>query len=183
MKLINWCSKAANAIHAITTIMWWIAASLLLLLSLVSFIDVIGRYFLSNPLKGAQELVETGMCLFVYSGLSVFIWQRSGIHVPVVFDLLSKRGQLILRTCTDLLSFFILAVVAYEVFYITQGLLANLNKATTILKIPFAPFYLFAVIGCVLGCLEFIIHIITGLYRIVTFKNISREATNSGGVM
>lgn len=90
-----------------------VSGGFLILVMLIMFIDVIGRYFLNAPLTYSVELVELAMGLFVMFGMAQCTLHRGHISV----DLLSERivGRMLDRL------FNIIAAVAGAIF---MGLIA-----------------------------------------------------------
>jgi len=93
------------------------SAVLLFLLMLLTCVDVIGRYFFSQPLVGATELTEIGLSLVIFTAMPVITWRGGQIVVdlidgfapPVVLRLLAWLSTLLITT-----SFYFVALRIYE---------------------------------------------------------------------
>lgn len=162
--MVSIANKAAKVIHAVVDVFAWLCAFLLFAMAFISFIDCIMRYFFGHSIRGAQELVELSLCVLVYSGLAAVIMKRGGIQIPLVTDALPLRGKYILRFCTDILSFAVLVLLAWQVI----GTAGSVKLTTSTLLIPHAPIYYYAAFGSLLACLEFIIHLVEDVYYVVT---------------
>lgn len=162
VRMVAAAKKFADIIHFISKILWYACAALLFCLACVTFVDCLLRYVGGRSIPGCQELTEVGMGYFVYAGIAGVIWKRHGIQVPIVMDKLSPRGKNIMRFILDILSLLILLVVATQVLTTAKSTLFT----SSILKIPYAPVYYFAVAGSFLACIEFVIHIVEDFYGI-----------------
>lgn len=116
-----------------------LAASLLLLvMMIVTFVDVVGRYVFNAPLAGAYELTEVLLALVVFIGLPIVTFRRE--HVTV--DLVTSRLPSVLRrglgVFAGVVMLLVLAVLAWRL-----GLLAidftEYGDTTVNLKIPLGP--------------------------------------------
>ncbi len=70
----------------------WLTAGLLVVLMLLTFVDVIGRYFLGQPVPGGHVLVQCLVCLLVFSGLPVVVLDDEHLRVRLL-DQRMTQGQ------------------------------------------------------------------------------------------
>lgn len=93
-----------------------IAANALFALMILTFIDVIGRYFLGRPVLGATELTEMGLAIVIFSVMPVVTWR--GVHIVVdLIDIFVSNT--ILRIFTVISSIIIttsLLFVSYRIW-------------------------------------------------------------------
>jgi TRAP-type transport system small permease protein len=68
-----------------------IVTATLLCIAVITFIDVIGRYFFNAPVPGAFEIQEFGMGVLIFSGLPLVTRARSHITVSL-FDAVFARN-------------------------------------------------------------------------------------------
>lgn len=61
-----------------------IAAVALFALMVLTCADVVGRYFLNNPVKGATELTEIGLAIVLFSAMPVITWRGGHIVVDLI---------------------------------------------------------------------------------------------------
>ncbi|MEQ9331365.1 TRAP transporter small permease [Thalassobaculum sp.] len=115
-----------------------VAAVLLFAMMLVTFVDVVGRYFFGRSLNGAYELTEVLLGLIVFAGLPIVT--RRGEHVTV--DLLTTRLPALPRRALARLAAaataLVLAVLAWRLGSTARDLLGY-GDATVFLGIPLGP--------------------------------------------
>jgi len=136
------------------------SAATMFFIAAVSFADMIGRYIFLKALTGAQDLVEVAMCVFVYAGLGMAIRQRKIIMVPVIIDLMKKRGREFTVAIGNLICFVMAIVIISQLYESTLSKFEKLLVGTAVLKIPNAPFYMFATFGFIIIALELLILVI-----------------------
>jgi TRAP-type C4-dicarboxylate transport system permease small subunit len=118
------------------------AAVLLFGLMALTTADVIGRYILNWPLRGAFEVTELLLLTLIFAGLPLA--SRADEHVTLDFiDLtLSERGRLLLRRLIDLVCGVIILGLAWRV-WIKAGKIAGYGDTTEVLRLPVGPFVYF----------------------------------------
>lgn len=118
------------------------AALLLLGLMLITTVDVIGRYILNWPLRGAFEITELLLLTLIFAGLPLV--SRADEHVTMDFidGALGERGRRLLRRLVDLICGLIILGLAWRVF-VKAGKIAGYGDTTDVLKIPVGPFVYF----------------------------------------
>ena len=100
-------------------ILQWLTGSLLVVLMLLTFVDVIGRYFLGQPVPGGHVLVQCLVCLLVFTGLPLVVlddehlrvrlldrrmtpgqrkWRDFGVKIVIVGALAVLGGQMFWQT-------------------------------------------------------------------------------------
>ncbi|WP_425101981.1 TRAP transporter small permease [Tropicibacter sp. S64] len=115
-----------------------ICAVLLLAMMALTLADVLGRYLLNAPLKGATELTELMLAAVIFIGLPAASLDHDHINV----DALTMRLQPLYRKGLDrlvgMLSSGILAVIAWRLWKIGDQI-AGYDGITPTLKLPVAP--------------------------------------------
>lgn len=87
MALIAWVNRKYEEKGPIKWLAFFlelIAAVVLFLLMVLTCADVVGRYFLSNPVKGATELTEMGLAVVLFSVMPVITWRGGHIVVDLI---------------------------------------------------------------------------------------------------
>ena len=79
--------------HTLRRCLGWMAAGLLVALMLVTFVDVIGRYFFDRPVPGGHVLVQCLVCLLVFTGLPIAVLENDHIRVQLFDQRLGSRGR------------------------------------------------------------------------------------------
>jgi TRAP-type transport system small permease protein len=120
-----------------------VSAGVLFAMMTMTFVDVIGRKFVSMPLRGAFELTELGMVVLIFAGLPLV--SRKEEHVVMDFiDRLWPSGQRLMRAAVNLLLCALLCGLAWLVF-VKAGRIVAGGDHTAVLAIALGPFaYLIA---------------------------------------
>lgn len=115
-----------------------LTGALLLVLTGVTLVDVLGRYFLNNPLPGASELTELLVMAVVFTGLPAICLDDGHIAVDLFTSRLRGRALLVQTNIGRLIVAAVLALVAWQMW--KHGLRLNSYGETTIyLRIPLGP--------------------------------------------
>ena len=115
-----------------------IAASVMFLLMLVTFVDVIFRYLLNAPIPGAYEITEILMGVMVFAALPVITWGRMHITIDVLDGVTPKglaRGRDFLVTAISAVA---LAAIAWRMGVLGTSM-SSYGEVTEYLRIPKAP--------------------------------------------
>lgn len=95
-----------------------IAAVVLFALMVLTCADVVGRYFLNNPVKGATELTEIGLAVVLFSAMPVITWRGGHIVVDLIDSFVPNAVIRVLVWLSTLLvsaSLYFAAIRIYEV--------------------------------------------------------------------
>ncbi len=126
------------------------AAVIILLITLVTCVDVVGRYLLDAPLSGAFELTELLLAALVFIALPLTTERREHVEVDLLNAALSPLGQRLLAAFAGLFSAALLATLSWRLF--SHAYKAALDGAVTnALHIPLAPFGYLAGAACMVS--------------------------------
>lgn len=141
-------------------ILQWLTGSLLVVLMLLTFVDVIGRYFLGQPVPGGHVLVQCLVCLLVFTGLPLVVlddehlrvrlldrrmtpgqrkWRDFGVKIVIVVALAVLAGQMFWQT-----AYFSGNGEYFESIRIPVSWMAGYAAVTTGIAVLFAVGSLFA---------------------------------------
>lgn len=112
-----------------------IASVALFAMMILTFVDVVGRYFFSAPVLGAMEIVEVLLVLTIFAGLPLAALRQSHIEIDVLaswmpaglWRLLGRLGNLIFAGSL---------VYAAQLLVLRAQQLAQDGEVTAILHIP-----------------------------------------------
>lgn len=86
----NYIAEIAEKIHTISAV--WV-----IILALIIFIDVIGRYFFSTPLLGASEIVKNSVVSITFLQLPLAIYRGSMIRTTLIYEIMGPKVRGALR--------------------------------------------------------------------------------------
>ena len=138
------------------------AAAILLGLMLLTVVDVISRYALNRPLRGAFEITELALLVLIFAGLPLA--SRTGEHATMDFidALLGERGRAAIVRAVDLFCGVLIAGLAWQV-WLKAGKIAAYGDTTDVLKWPLGPFvYFMAAMVAVTGLVHLVKAILPG---------------------
>ena len=114
-----------------------VAACLLFLLMMVTFIDVMGRNFFNRPLTGASELTEVMLATIVFLMLPSIAVRQEHIGVDLV-DMLSRRLLDVLQhLLTAIVGTILFGLISWRL-WILGNMALRYADATPSLGIPLA---------------------------------------------
>ena len=113
-----------------------LAGALLAVMTMVTVVDVFGRYVLHRPLPGAAELIEIMMALLVYIALPVVSQRNAHVSVGLIASALPPRAIAVTDVLVRLLCAAVLAVIAWRL-WVYAGKLTR--DVTEYLRIPQSP--------------------------------------------
>ena len=116
----------------------FLAALVLMLLMIITFIDVLGRYLFSAPLPGAFELTEIMMAMLIFAGLPLVSRANQHVTVNLIVGILSPIIQHFQRLITQAIMAVVLAVMAWRMWIKAEEMLEQ-GDETAYLLLPIAP--------------------------------------------
>lgn len=130
-----------------------LAAGLILFaLVLITCVDVVGRYVLSAPLKGAFELTEMLVAALVFAALPLTTERREHVEVDLLAGLSKGRTGRVLDLFTGLFTAVVLTVFGWRLWVYSLQLMHD-GAVTNALAVPLAPFGFFAAMACFISAL------------------------------
>ena len=123
----------------------FLAATVLMLLMIVTFIDVTGRYLFSAPLPGAFEMTEIMMAMLIFAGLPLVSRANQHVTVNLIIGLLSPKIRHFQRLITQIIMALVFGVMAWRMWIKAAEMLVQ-GDETAYLLIPIAPVAFFMTI-------------------------------------
>ena len=129
-----------------------IAASILLFgMMVLTFFDVVGRYLLNRPIRGAFEVTELGLLVLIFAGLPLVSHADEHVTMDFIDRVLPERLVLGWIRFMHAVSAAIMFFLAWQV-WIKAGRLAGYGDTTDVMRIPVSPFvYFMAVMVALTG--------------------------------
>ena len=123
----------------VTTWLARIAAFVLAALAVMTFCDVIGRYFFNKPFSFTVEVTELAMGVIVYLGVGLTTHQKGHISVDILTLRLPERVRALFEVVTGVAALAFLAVMVWRV-WLRATVLFEKGDHTQIWEIPLWPF-------------------------------------------
>ena len=123
----------------------FLAATVLMLMMIVTFIDVAGRYLFLAPLPGAFEMTEIMMAMLIFAGLPLVSRANQHVTVNLIIGLLSPKIRYFQRLITQIIMALVFGVMAWRMWIKAAEMLVQ-GDETAYLLIPIAPVAFFMTI-------------------------------------
>lgn len=121
-----------------------IAAFVLASLAVITFCDVIARYFFNRPFPFTVEITEIAMGAIIYFGVGLVTHDNDHISVDFVTLRMSERLRMLMSLITNVIAFVFLIFLVWRL-WLRAGVLLEKADMTPIMFIPLWPFgYLMA---------------------------------------
>ncbi len=98
----------------------WMAAAVLFALMAMTFLDVLSRSVLNNPIESATELTRLFMAIMVFAALPIVAWKGEHIVVDLMEPLFSRRIARIRDIMIDLICGAVILWPAKRVFDLAE---------------------------------------------------------------
>lgn len=115
-----------------------VAGGVMFLLMALTFIDVVGRYFLKMPVRGGLELTEILMTVIIFAGLPLVTARREHVTVDFLDGYLPDGLKRVLARAIDAIGVFCLTVAAWQL-WVRAARAAASADTTAQLKLAVAP--------------------------------------------
>lgn len=147
--------SAANGIHKVSNACVWVSGILLVLMAVLIFVEVIARYIFHDSITGVQEICTMAIVVVLYLGLGYSTYNRSHVQVDVLINALRPDIKMFDQGICSLLCILLSGPAAVQVF--RQGVIyLNQGRSSSLMHIPYWPFYFIAAFGLLWTSLEFL---------------------------
>ena len=99
-RIAQWC-------HVVSA--FWVVV-----LALIIFVDVTGRYVFATPLLGATEVIKNSVVSITFLQLPLAIYRGGMLRTTVIPDAVKPNSQRILRTIGNVLGLLFFVATAYS---------------------------------------------------------------------
>ncbi|MGH1479841.1 MAG: TRAP transporter small permease [Geminicoccales bacterium] len=137
------------------------SALLLLLMMILTFVDVVGRYVFTAPVFGAAEMIQFLLAMTIFAGLALVNASDDHISVDLFDHSLSRLLPRLRPLLIQLFSLIAMIIIAYQLTEFAIEAQQN-NRITVVLEWPLAA-VAFAIAG--LSCLSLLAQILGLLSR------------------
>ena len=120
-----------------------IAASALLFgMKVLTFFDVVGRYLLNRPIRGAFEITELGLLVLIFAGLPLVSHADEHVTMDFIDRILPQRFARAWIRVVHAICAAIMFFLAWQV-WIKADRIAGYGDTTDVLRILLGPFVYF----------------------------------------
>jgi TRAP-type C4-dicarboxylate transport system permease small subunit len=120
-----------------------IAASALLFgMMVLTFFDVVGRYLLNRPIRGAFEITELGLLVLIFAGLPLVSHADEHVTMDFIDRILPQRIARVWIRVVHAICAAIMFFLAWQV-WIKANRIASYSDTTDVLRITIGPFVYF----------------------------------------
>lgn len=109
---------------------------------LLTFCDVVGRYLLNRPIRGAFEVTELALLVLIFAGLPLVSHGDEHVTMDFIDRLLGERSRRLWIRAMHALVAAIMFFLAWQT-WIKAGKIAGYGDTTDVLRIPVGPFVYF----------------------------------------
>ena len=111
----------------------------------LTFFDVVGRYLLNKPIRGAFEITELGLLVLIFAGLPLVSHADEHVTMDFIDRILPQRLARVWIRVVHALCAAIMFFLAWQV-WIKANRIASYSDTTDVLRITIGPFVYFMAI-------------------------------------
>ncbi len=136
----GWLGVAAGCVAAVD----------IAVMTLVTVVDVAGRYLFNSPLAGADELTVFALAICVFVGLPLVVARGGLIRVEVLHQILPARALRVMDGIVNAISGVLLVFFAWRLLIKAESL-ASYGDSTMFLHLKTAPLALLMAAMCLVS--------------------------------
>jgi TRAP-type C4-dicarboxylate transport system permease small subunit len=152
-----------KGLHAVIMVFTWIGGAALIILVLMTFVNVLGRYLLRRPLTGAVEISQLFLVVTVFFGVAYTEVRKQHVTFDEVVVHFPRR----LRAAMIATMYFLVGVYAllmtWQETLLAISYMVPRIRVTDVLKIPIAPAMFVIAIGSLLWGMELLLNALSPL--------------------
>ena len=116
----------------------WLGAVILVVMTVMTFADVVGRYAFNSPIVGAVETTELFMGVIVYLGMAMTTHSRGHISVDLLTANVGPQARRVMAVFADLISVVFVSFLSWELWRVARRTLDS-NLLTQVWEVPVYP--------------------------------------------
>jgi TRAP-type transport system small permease protein len=150
-------------IYSLNRWLGYLSVIVLGLMMLLTVADVTGRYFFNSPISGATEISRLMMVIIVFPALGWAALGRVHVRVDILVSHFSQKVQAIINIITLLIALGTYYCITWR--SVLES--AVVHRQTSLLALPFTPFYWIMSAGFAVFCLAIVVLIIENILKVV----------------
>jgi TRAP-type C4-dicarboxylate transport system permease small subunit len=119
-----------------------VASALLFSMMVLTFFDVVGRYLLNKPIRGAFEITELGLLVLIFAGLPLVSHADEHVTMDFIDRILPDRVARLWVRAMHAICAAIMFFLAWQV-WVKANRIGGYGDTTDVLRIPIGPFVYF----------------------------------------
>lgn len=148
-----------TSLKRISNVLAGFACLVLVLVMMVTFVDVVGRYFFNAPITFAVELIQLGMGLLVLFGLAITTLERGHIAVDIIDTLVPRMVQRLLGAIASFGGALFISLIAWRLWDRGFNFLGD-GLATDVLFLPVWPVVMLMALAASIAALVALMQVI-----------------------
>jgi TRAP-type transport system small permease protein len=130
------------------------AAAILFAMMVLTFVDVVARYVVNRPVRGAFEVTELMLVVLIFAGLPLVSYADEHVTMDFVDRVLPPGARARLRRGVHVVTAAIMVLLAWLV-WLKADRIWGYRDATDVLRIVYGPFvYFMAVMIALAGAIH-----------------------------
>ena len=128
-------SRLRSVLNGLIVVLECFSSAMIMIMMLLTFVDVIGRYVFSNPIFGASEMISALLAATIFAGLGV----TNARDEHIVVELIDHRIRLISPRAYDvIIQLFSIGAMGLVAFVMAEAAFESYhqNARTFVLEIP-----------------------------------------------
>ena len=118
------------------------ASALLLMMMVLTFADVVARYLLNAPIRGAFEITELALLVLIFAGLPLVSHADEHVTMDFIDRVLPDAGRRLLVRAVHAICAALMFFLTWQV-WIKATKIAGYGDTTDVLRITVGPFVYF----------------------------------------
>lgn len=118
------------------------ASALLFMMMLLTFADVVARYLLNRPIRGAFEITELTLLVLIFAGLPLVSHADEHVTMDFIDRLLPPSARRVLVRLVHAACAALMFFLTWQV-WLKAGKIAGYGDTTDVLRITVGPFVYF----------------------------------------
>ena len=173
--------KIDHFLDKFSMIFLYISSAALFIMAFLCFLDVIMRYFLNSPIKGAQEIIQIAMVVFVFFGLAQAARGNRFVRVPLFLDKMGPRLQAGFKAFASAVGVFAAVLFSKQLMTNAIAHIPKLSMITPETGVPYWVLYMICAIGSILMGLELLARLIRELFVVIGLDKKMAAVQQEGG--
>ena len=165
--MLRHLTKNFKAMDSIYAFLVSIGATALIVLTLLTVADIIGRYVFNQPIKGTIEISQQIMAYVIFFGMAYTLVKGAHVRISIALDQFPHRLRMTAEIITDIIGIFFCGLLVWgswnqfwDSFVVWELMPAAIN-------IPWWPAKLAMPVGFFFMALQFFVYIVSHLTNLI----------------